>query len=356
MSKDTKTVGIKEGTDFVPFGQVDVDRKWNSRNKYGKEFEGDDWGPFVASFGRGQDTPIILMPHPDAKRVAAGKLFFLVSGHRRFEAVQERAAMGAPVPGLPSGTIRAEIRKMSWADARETNIRENKAREDVTAADTVWAYAQFQKDLKAENRKMNQTDMAVAFGVKQGYISRLNSVYEAFDLESINKWRDSQLNVTLRDVEGVAKANEGDDKKDDRKKALDKLLKPAEGSNGSAGSNGADWVMRAKKRAVTVGNDLAMYEAAGFCDVSIARVFTKKNLHHFLSVREMTENSGAHSKLESILEAGREAYEGMHAAIKKKAEEKEAAEEAAAKKDEEKAAAAATKPKKSKKGAEAAAN
>lgn len=347
MSKESTRNVASEGTHILPVSAIDVDRNWNSRNKYGAKHEGDDWKVFVDSFDRGQDTPIIVMPHPDAK--AAEKTpYFLVSGHRRLEAVASRTE----TPGLKPGHIRAEIRPMTWARAREVNIRENSAREGISAADTVWAVSQFRKALKSENVDMGQVQMAMALGFQQGYISRILSVDNALDGSDLTTWRNSQKAVTLREVEAVCKAHKDDAAKEERKKAFAKLFAGSSNGNGeTSGSGGKDWLAKGKARASALGETLARLEFHGFVEVDRG-VFTKKNLHHFMSASDFTDHAEK-SSASKILDAGKAAYENKKAAMKKEADDAAAAEEAARKAEAAKAAKAA---KKGKEGAGASAN
>jgi hypothetical protein len=346
---------VKEGKNqTIPISAIEVDKKWNSRHAYGKDAEGEDWPPFVASFDRGQDTDIIVMLN---LRKNADKPYFLVSGHRRLEALSERAA----TPGLDSGTVRADVRSMSWSVARETNLRENAAREGVSAADTAWALKMLQKDYEAENRQVGQNEMANALGKTQAYVNYLLTIVDAFDTPRITRWRNLQTErVSYVPLLKIARELAGNENKDKRYAAFDKLVKEpsANGSSdeGEGESKSKDWLDRAIAKAEKIGAALAEYEAAGLCTVSKA-AFGSSKIAVFVSAAKVEENSDGNTlngKLKRVLSAGEKAYDKAKERIAKAV--KEAEEAAAAEAAEEAAAAAAKKGKKGKKEESASAN
>lgn len=332
MSKKETAVQESKAT-FVALDSIEVNRKWNSRNKYGPKIEGDDWMAFQNSFDRGQDTAIVLRPLDEPKD---GKLYFLVSGHRRLEAIAARAQ----TPGVPNGHIRAEIRPMTWSEARETNMRENAAREGISAADTVYGLAQLQKDYKAEGRKPGQVEMATALGIQQGYVSRLLGVLNAFDDSDINEWRGSQKVVSLKDLESINKKHPGDAGKEERKKALRAMLGTKDGEEGDGESNGNGngngqkaWIDRAISMAQGVGEQIATFEFAGLVEVA-KKAFDPSNAEAFAASKtvrgHVEEATDAQKK--RIVTAAEKAYEKKLTALTEEEEQRAAAEKAAAEK------------------------
>jgi predicted XRE-type DNA-binding protein len=314
-----KTVGVQVGKHTIPISAIEVDRKWNSRNAYGKEVEGDDWLPFAASFDRGQDTDIIVMLNPKETK---GKPYFLVSGHRRLEVLSERAQ----TPGLEPGMVRADVRKMSWSQARETNIRENKAREGVSSADTAWAVKMLVKDFASENREVGQVEMANALGMTQPYVSDLLKVINGFDETRLSKWRKVQSSrIGFKTLHALVKKHPGDEGKEKRYAEFDKLVgEAAAETEGETESNGhtADWVDNAKDKAERIAVQLAKFEFLGLCNVS-ASAFAADKASCFVPDKHMKENVGndgaPNAKIRSVLEFGRKAYEAAGEKMRKEA-------------------------------------
>ena len=127
---------------------------------------------------QGQDTPCEIRPNTDKK--THGKFpWVYVTGYRRSTAVEILHKNGTPIPNLPKGHIRVQIRpEMSDVDAIALNLRENVERESLTAAETYNGVRKlFEADVDGKGGKLSQVDIVTKTGISQPYISKLAAIH-----------------------------------------------------------------------------------------------------------------------------------------------------------------------------------
>jgi hypothetical protein len=224
---------------IVSLADVEIDRKWNSRNSVENASETADGskgfdGLVVSMATEGQKTPVMLRPNPKYGKVDGAKPLFLVSGFQRVEAKIETAAgtkdallldakaggglAQAKVDALHTEepTIRAFIVPMTDWEARKENLSENMQRHTLSPADIAFGVA----DLRKLNPDMSDQSVANVLSKNQSYVSQLKRIYEgtkgkipAGALYETSKpilileaWRTAKKKVSVTEMEEISKA------------------------------------------------------------------------------------------------------------------------------------------------------
>jgi ParB-like chromosome segregation protein Spo0J len=226
----------------IPISDIFADFDWNSRSQADVRNEQSDAVQDTTSGRRdvegtglkglaltiraaGQDTPVILKNTANGKSISGKKTdkpYELICGFRRFVAIgllneaehlEQAKKLGQnTVPNTANGTIRAVVRKLTNTEAKLLNGRENTARSNLRAQDTMMLVRDLAKD------GMNQTQIADGLGISQPYVNKLLAI-SALPGPILDHWREGktlpglaattppkQLTVAeLVDLAGVAK-------------------------------------------------------------------------------------------------------------------------------------------------------
>jgi len=240
---------IAEPIENVLLAEIEVDNKFNARfsldpSTGGAEDDGDGQkGLFNSISVKGQDTPVILRKNVKG----AKKPYFLVAGFRRFAAISQIASE----KGDKTPTIKAVIRDMSDQEARETNMRENTARDDLGGPDLCFGIGA----ILGVNKGISSVDLAKSLGMSQGYVGKLMTIWNQVRPDIVKDWRANPLKLTTEQLIGIAKLE-----KDKQRESYDAILKGKE--KPSARGPGA-WVDTACKNATVVGTMLGRLQRDG---------------------------------------------------------------------------------------------
>jgi hypothetical protein len=204
MAKADKTVIVQ----LVPLHLIDADHAWNCRS--GDFRQDEEYGFLVESIGaKGQDTAILLRPHPD-KAKAKRTPYAVVVGFRRYEAMcdvlrksnesfkEKDLQTIAKALGSQMATAKAEVREMTEADARANNIRENMQRENVKPADTAFAVQELLKHGK------NDTEIAWSIGKGQTYASKMHRIC-TLPHDVLKDWRNNPIPLTAEEMDHLSR-------------------------------------------------------------------------------------------------------------------------------------------------------
>jgi len=220
MAKTEKAVIVQ----LVPLNLIDADHTWNCRSG---DFRADEeYGYLVESIGaKGQDTPVLLRPHPD-KTKAKRTPYAVVVGFRRFEAMCDVLRKSnesykdkdlhaiAKALGSQMATAKAEVKEMTEADARAANIRENMQRENVKPADTAFAVQELLKHGK------NDTEIAWSIGKGQTYASKMHRIC-TLPHDVLRDWRKAPIPLTAEEMDQLSRIEGAGAQRD----AYDKLVR-----------------------------------------------------------------------------------------------------------------------------------
>ncbi len=246
-------------TKVILLSDLVAETHWNVRSgdftKVEKGPDGESWQAFCKSIeANGQDTPIIVRPHPKQ----TGK-YELAAGFRRRQAMLDIAARGGTVPNIPGWlaskpSIRAEIKNLSDAEMRFANLRENTDRENLKAADLGYGF----HELGKLNAKTGG-DMAVQFGLSQPYVSRLKKIWDVMP-KVAELWRAANNPLPVNVVYGLANNETLNDTQ--RMNEYVTLIAARKGRSG--GGRAADaWVKGACNAAGGVGRIVGALDHAG---------------------------------------------------------------------------------------------
>lgn len=222
-------------------------------------------GGLVGSIRKsGQDTPVWVRPNPDPKR-AAKVPYRLVSGFRRFKAIEIINAQTVEIPGLPAGSIKVLVKTPpveekdvnAWATA--LNLKENMDREGLSNPDQAYAMYKLEKD------GWTQVGIALHCGVSQAWVSRLMSIMNNVPAKLTKAWRsgtmsDGKTAALPLGVEQMLtlipppKNPRGPATAEDAATEYDRMCKAKGDVQGAGEEGGKDkWVEKLTKRAVAVG-------------------------------------------------------------------------------------------------------
>lgn len=218
-----KTEKAKVDVQLIPLDQIDADHSWNCRSG---DFRSDEeYGFLVESIGaKGQDTPILVRPHPD-KTKAKKTPYCVVVGFRRYEALcdvvrkqnesfkEKDLHAIAKALGAQMMTAKAEVKEMTDADARAANIRENMQRENVKPADTAFAVQELLKYGK------NDTEIAWSIGKGQTYASKMHRIC-TLPADVLKDWRKSPIPLTAEEMDQLSRVEGAGAQRDAYDKAV----------------------------------------------------------------------------------------------------------------------------------------
>jgi ParB/RepB/Spo0J family partition protein len=262
---------VKEVTMFVPLSNIFVDHSWNSRSggwlqesselpKKGEAGPGETTGlaGLIASIkAKGQIQAVHVRPNPKGKQE-----YMLVTGFQRFEALRRIAEMGVDVPGSPSKNpcIKADIRNLSEAEARELNGIENLERRNLSTADTAWHISMLAAIAEQSGVKKTDTEIALQIGLTQSYVSKLHRIMKETGADILKSWRENPVDPLTVD-QRLAVAYEKDGKvrtKADQEEVFKKLLEGAGEKKKTGG-----WMPKAKENAAKLGVVFGVLEREG---------------------------------------------------------------------------------------------
>lgn len=238
----------------VALSDIFVDPSWNTRSAFG-EGEGsggedgeNDYESLKASIAmRGQDMPVDVRVNPGKTK----HTYALVAGFRRFKAISDLAEQA----GNKTPTIRAVVHNFGTeAEAIEFNVRENTARQDLSAPDTVYGVARLLKSKSG----VTDSELAQSLGFSQPYISKIHRVIDKVSAKTLGDWRDRVgLKPTLDQMHSLVKIED----KQEQAKAYEEMVRGKEEGGKKGGRNA--WIENTKKKAHDVGYFLGSLQRAG---------------------------------------------------------------------------------------------
>lgn len=212
MSVQPKAV---ESVVALLISEIDISPDWNCRSNVesgsgGDESEDGEKTGFIglrhSLATRGQDEAVIVRPHPDPK---SKKPYHLVTGYRRVNALLANSVeTDDKLPKVPNKhpTVNAVIRKMSEEAARELNMAENTARDDLSGPDLCYGV----KRLLEVNPKATSVAIAQQLNMNQSYMARMMNIARDLDPKLLKDWRESAVKVSAKQMETISKAPKGE--------------------------------------------------------------------------------------------------------------------------------------------------
>jgi ParB-like chromosome segregation protein Spo0J len=197
----------------IKLSDILADYSWNSRAERNVQDMADTESAGFDGFEgnirtSGQITAIILR-NTGGKGLNGQKTdkpYEVVCGFRRFRAISDLNAKKASkpcVPGLPDGTILAEIRDVATAtEARILNGQENTARKNLKAPDLVFLVGGLSK------ANMTQVSISEALGITQGWVSKLLQIAQ-LPTPVLDHWRDEKPISAVQTKDGVFELKAG---------------------------------------------------------------------------------------------------------------------------------------------------
>lgn len=240
-----------ETIENVSCAEIEVEPKFNARFSVETSTEGDDGdgqkGLVNSISTKGQDTAVILRRLPKG----AKKPYFLVAGFRRFSAIMTIAQE----KGDKAPTIKAVIRDMTDQEARETNMRENTARDDLSGPDLCFGIG----SILGVNKGLSSVQLAQSLGMSQGYVGKLMTIWNTVRGDITKDWRANPLKLTTEQMVGIAKVD-----KEKQREMYDSLLK---GKAEPSARGPLAWVDTAQKAAAAVGAMLGTLQRDGALEI-----------------------------------------------------------------------------------------
>ncbi len=191
----------------VELSKIHADYSWNSRAERNvqdmADTESAGFDGFEANIRTSGQITAIILRNTNGKTLSGQKTdkpYEVVCGFRRFRAISDLNAKKASkpcVPGLPDGTILAEIRDVKdTTEARILNGQENTARKNLKAPDLVFLVGGLAK------AGMQQVPISEALGITQGWVSKLLKV-ASLPPAVLDHWRDAKPIPAVQTKDGV---------------------------------------------------------------------------------------------------------------------------------------------------------
>jgi hypothetical protein len=206
----------------------------------------------------GQDTAIDVRTNTDPK---IKKPYVLVTGFRRFAAVSAIYKDGRNIPGIPAGSIKANVHEnMSEADAVALNVRENTARSQLGAPDTAWGIARILHFMPA----LSSVEMSKRIGKNQGYCNELMKIVKRCEdtgnAKILQAWREATPPLSVDAMKKAVLQCEPDRVADAYKEAVE-----GKGSGSGRGpTTGASaWLESSQKACVAFATKIGTLEKLG---------------------------------------------------------------------------------------------
>lgn len=304
----------------VPLSDIYVDHSWNTRSDKGDSSGGPDEHRsglggfnekgepegFLASFLQGgtgevvQDTPVFLRVRPE--NATYKQPYFLVAGFRRHWAISEIAAKQKN----KKPTIRAIARVMTDGEARELNIRENAARQDLSEGDLAYGIIQ----LSEARPDATQETIAAITNATQGYVSKILGLKRIKGEYAMGKGKNVPILQHWRTAQGASRVTVDDmcrvSKLDTPEKQAERYAKLIEGKAEKVDGR-KDKLLSAKQTAARVGTMLGnLARESAIEGIDDATDWSYEHLEHFVSVKKdkpLTDNQRT-----KVAEAFSEAY------------------------------------------------
>jgi ParB-like chromosome segregation protein Spo0J len=211
---------------IIPLDQIDVDWDWNARSLANVLSESSEEDPESAGLSGlisglvhdGQDTPVDVRPTNTPgfyKRCA--RPYSLVAGFRRFAAVtrinadrpfvkQRESEKRTVIPGIPNGTIRANVRHLGELEARRLNLAENTNRDAFSTPDLLHGVGLLHKQ-----HKMSANQIAASLGKSPVWITKLLAIAVKVDPKVLDHYRQGgELKVDGKKVTVTVRATVDD--------------------------------------------------------------------------------------------------------------------------------------------------
>lgn len=252
---------VAETVVAIPIAEIDFSPDWNCRSNVESGSGGDETedGERTGFIGlrqslatRGQDEAVIVRPHPDSK---SKKPYHLVTGYRRVNALLANAVeTDDKLPKVPSKqpTVNAVIRKMSEEAARELNMAENTARDDLSGPDLCYGV----KRLLEVNANATSVAISQQLNMNQSYIARMMVIARGLEPKLLKDWRESALKLTAKQVEGIAKLPKGE-----QNAKYHEALKAKDSGGATKGKNA--WIASTTKALESMAGKLAALTKVG---------------------------------------------------------------------------------------------
>lgn len=310
--------------EMVHCSEIEVDPRFNARfsvetSTGGPDDDGDGQKGLTSSIAtKGQDTAVILRRLPKG----AKKPYFLVAGFRRHAAIMAIATE----KGDKDPVIKADIRDMSDQEARETNMRENTARDDLSGPDLCFGIG----SILAVNKGLSSVQLAQSLGMSQGYVGKLMTIWNTVRADVVKDWRANPLKLTTEQMVGISKVE-----KEKQREMYDGLLK---GKETPSSRGPLAWVDTAKKNAAVIGTMLGKLQRDGALTIK-GEAFFDDNIRTLVSFK----TSATEAQTSKVAHAAEEAFAAALKSVESEADKTAAA----GKSDAAKKASAGGKPKKS---------
>jgi len=280
MSKDEKVQNVL-------LSDIFVDPSWNARSSLESGGGGPDGGEGFKGLKqsiavKGQDEPVFVRKNPTKSKHP----YALVAGFRRYEAISQLGhERGEKTP-----TIKTIVRELDERSARELNLRENTARDDLSGADLAFGI----HDMYKNQPDLTDTAVADMLGMSQGYVSKLNRIMRNVKPTIVADWRKATLKLTVDQVASLIELP-----KDEQQEKYDDLVRGKE-KKGDRGPN--SWVSTCKKHAASVARTLAKLAHEKVVTVNGPLY---DHVHHFVSIKKTATDK----QQDSIRSAADEAFQ-----------------------------------------------
>jgi ParB/RepB/Spo0J family partition protein len=280
MAKETKVETGK--TVHILLSDIHADSTWNARSgKWqdtkagGPDDEDTGFAGLVESIrARGLDDAIVLRPMSCVQNKAhqSKQKYALVAGFRRFAAV----SLLAKEAKSKNPDVKAEIRELNDLEARSLNIRENTARDNLSAQDLAWAIHDMitaGATTKGICSEMNKS---------QPYVDKLARIMSDIDAKVLAKWRNGAISIPVANMYNLAVNCPRERQSEEFEKLVQGRSLAGAGKGKGGGKGKGKLVKNLMTRAHDLGQLLGSLEREEH--ISLLKGFNKGNINRLLVV------------------------------------------------------------------------
>ena len=211
MDKLTKTKEYKDKENSIEITLIPVDQISPDPEQVRKEFEEKSLKELAVSIKKeGVIVPLIVYPKIDEER------YVIIAGERRY-----RASKLASLSHLPCIVRREDL---SNQKKKSIQLIENLQRQDLTAIEIAKGLSSLQKE------NLTQKQLGEAIGLNQSMVSRYLAIFDIKE-EWLKKIENDFFDASLKELYGIAKEKNGDQKSLLYKKLMAKKGKTVETVN-----------------------------------------------------------------------------------------------------------------------------
>lgn len=282
----------------ITLSEIEIDPHWNVRldgTSSGGPDEDHDFEMLRKSIGlNGQDEPVVVRPHPHPRE--GRPAYSLVAGFRRARAVVENAREVRN----NKPTILAVVRELDEEEARNLNLRENTARDNLSPPDVALGLVRLRN---AMGGKPTAQMIADSVGLSSAYTSSLLRIMTKIRTSVTEAWRTAPIQLSVNDMLTLVDVRPEDQEARYQELLRGKAARETGTGEGSERRQRTGWFEGCKEKARNVGKMFGKLVRDGQC--KLAEGFFADNIRVVMAVPDRA----THRQVQELAREAQEAFD-----------------------------------------------